>query len=129
MKVTQLNHVALHVADLARSDAFYEGVLGLEKMARPAFGFPGSWFRLGADQELHLIARPVEGEVQPRERHWALMVDDMEAFADHLSAKGVEFTGPKQRPDGAMQVFLRDPDGHVIELCTPPAGARSRGDS
>lgn len=128
MKVTQLNHVALHVADLARSDGFYVDVLGLEKIARPAFGFPGSWFRLGVDQELHLIARAVEGELQPRERHWALMVDDMDGFVAHLEAKGIEFTGPKARPDGAMQVFLRDPDGHVIELCTPPGGdATSHG--
>lgn len=117
MKVTQLNHVALHVADLAVSDAFYENVLGLKKIERPAFPFPGSWFRLGDDQELHLIARPIEGELQPRERHWALKVDDLDAFVAHLQQKNIEFTGPKPRPDGVRQVFLRDPDGHVIELC------------
>jgi len=122
MKITQLNHIALHVADLAASDAFYESILQLKKILRPDFKFPGSWFRLGVDQELHLIDRPVEGDATPRERHFALMVDDIVAFEAHLRSKQIEFTGPKPRPDGAQQIFLRDPDGHVIELCTPPTG-------
>ena len=120
MKVTQLNHVAIHVEDLDASNSFYEQVLGLAKMDRPAFKFPGSWFRLGVDQELHLIQRKIEGEKIPTERHYALMVDDIDAFAALLTEKQIEHTGPKPRPDGAQQVFLRDPDGHVIELCTPP---------
>ena len=31
-------------------------------------------------------------------------------------------SGPKPRPDGYLQVFVTDPDGHVIELCSPPKG-------
>jgi catechol 2,3-dioxygenase-like lactoylglutathione lyase family enzyme len=121
MKVTQLNHVALHVADLDRSCQFYESVLGLARMERPAFRFPGAWYRIGADQELHLIARAPEVATVPRERHWALMVDDIAGFARHLHQAAITFSGPKPRPDGAQQIFLNDPDGHVIELCTPPA--------
>ena len=123
MKVTQLNHIAIHVADLERSRAFYEGILGLHAIARPAFKFPGAWYRLGVDQELHLIARDATGEAPPMDRHYALMVDDIDAFVEHLEANGVEFRPPKPRPDGAIQVFLRDPDNHVIELCTPPGAA------
>ena len=122
MKITQLNHVALHVKDLAASVAFYEEVLLLEKTVRPAFGFPGAWFSMGPageHQELHLIAREVKGLTPPRERHFAFMVDDIDAWADHLRDAGVDYTGPKPRPDGAQQIFLRDPDEHVIELCTP----------
>jgi len=52
MQTLQLNHVALHVADLERSTKFYTEVLKLEPMPRPDFAFPGAWFRLGADQEL-----------------------------------------------------------------------------
>ena len=47
MKVLQLNHVALHVADVAVSESFYRDVLQLEQLARPAFDFPGAWFRFG----------------------------------------------------------------------------------
>ena len=51
----QLNHVAIHVADVEKSVQFYQQVLLLETMRRPPFKFPGAWFRLGSDQELHLI--------------------------------------------------------------------------
>jgi catechol 2,3-dioxygenase-like lactoylglutathione lyase family enzyme len=27
---------------------------------------------------------------------------------------------PKPRPDGYMQIFVTDPDGHIVELCSPP---------
>ena len=31
--------------------------------------------------------------------------------------------GPKERPDGAVQVFVCDPDGHVVELTSMSASA------
>jgi catechol 2,3-dioxygenase-like lactoylglutathione lyase family enzyme len=124
MKITQLNHVALHVADLERSCRFYRDVLGLEPMPRPAFDFDGAWFRIGRDQELHLIARAPENDSPPRERHYALLVDSFAAAEERLRGLGQSFRGPQVRPDGALQLFLRDPDGHVVELCSlPPAGA------
>src|SRR5229473_4412142 len=86
-------------------------------MARPAFDFPGAWFRIGRDQELHLIGRAPETRSPPRERHFAFRVRSMEAAEGRLRALRVDFSGPKERPDGALQIFLRDPDGHVIELC------------
>lgn len=122
MKITQLNHVALHVADVDRSTRFYRD-MGLSEIDRPAFNFPGAWFRIGADQELHLIARSAqdaEGYSIPRERHWAMRVDDIAAAAAHLQSCGIEFESAKPRPDGAKQIFLRDPDGHVVELCELP---------
>ena len=121
MKTTQLNHVALHVQDVEASVAFYRDVLLLEPLARPAFTFPGAWFRLGVDQELHLIGER-EGDVQSASRgnHFALMVDDIQAWERHLEKLEVKHHPRRTRPDGAFQVFLPDPDGHYIELCTPP---------
>lgn len=117
MKITQLNHVAVHVADLERSRRFYREVLGLEEVTRPQFSFPGAWFRVADGQELHLIGGEVEKALPPRERHTALRVDDVDAFVRHLAKSGVEVVGPAHRPDGMRQLFLRDPDGHVFELC------------
>ena len=37
-----------------------------------------------------------------------------------VSADGADFSPNKPRPDGALQIFLRDADGHFIELFTPP---------
>jgi len=120
MMIHELNHVAIHVADVERSCEFYRGVLQLEQIPRPAFDFPGAWFRLGASQELHLIGRRDE-PVLPRSRnnHFALRVDNIAAWEQHLEAIRAEFRPKKQRPDGAWQVFLSDPDGHFIELFVP----------
>ena len=117
MKIIELNHVALHVQDVERSCAFYRTVLKLEPMARPAFTFPGAWFRLGVHQELHLIGDRSEAVYShSRGNHFALSVDDLGAWEEHLRAARAEYQPPKRRPDGATQIFVRDPDGHVIEL-------------
>lgn len=121
MQIHELNHVALHVADVEKSSAFYRNVLQLEPMPRPAFTFPGAWFRLGTHQELHLIGERVEPVVSGnRGNHFALRVEELDSWEAHLQKVRAEFRPRKQRPDGAWQVFVRDPDGHVIELFTPP---------
>lgn len=114
--VLELNHVALDVSDVPASVAFYRDVLGLPELPRPDFGFPGAWFRLGVTQELHLIGNRGR-EVGQRAGHFALLVSDIQPAAVRLREAGVEFRGPKPRPDGALQVFTADPDGNVIELC------------
>ena len=121
MNIRELNHIAIHVTDVPRSSDFYRSVLQLQSIPRPAFSFPGAWFRLGTNQELHLIGDrgdPVSSS--NRGNHFALMVDDIDQWALHLQASGANFAPKKKRPDGASQIFLRDPDGHVIELCTAP---------
>lgn len=121
MNTLQLNHVALHVADVEASVAFYRDVLQLEPLERPNFSFPGAWFRLGEDQELHLIGgRNAAVHSANRGNHFALMVDDLEAWERHLDQLGTPRQQRRTRPDGAHQVFFADPDGHYIELCTPP---------
>lgn len=128
MRVLQLNHVALHVADVARSVPFYRDVLRLSVMDRPAFDFPGAWFRVGIHQELHLIGdRNAAVHSHPRGTHLALEVDDLDAWESHLEARGAERLPRKPRPDGAHQVFVVDPDGHWIELCLPPRLATPAG--
>ena len=125
MKIEELNHVALHVRDLAASNRFYGNVLLLEPIPRPAFSFPGAWFRLGPHQELHLIGdRQDPVFSHNRGNHFALKVDDLDAWEEHLRKKGAEPLPRRERPDGALQVFIRDPDGHVVELFTPPRAPR-----
>ena len=129
MRITSLNHVALHVTDLAASKDFYHRVLNLTEIPRPDFNFPGAWFSLGPNQSLHLIADnpdnrpddPPPEHINPRpishQNHFALTVSDITRAANQLDDAHIEYTGPKSRPDGIQQIFLRDPDGHIIELC------------
>ena len=55
MQPLALDHVALFVADVARSIHFYQHILGWEPLPRPSFDFPGAWFHLGGGLQLHLV--------------------------------------------------------------------------
>jgi lactoylglutathione lyase len=123
MKILEWNHVAVYVSDVERSCQFYGSVLRLEQIQRPAFDFPGAWFRLGASQELHIIGGRIEAAAtRQRGDHFALRVGDLEAWHQHLQHLGVIIRGPVKRPDGATQIFIGDPDGHLVELFSGPSG-------
>jgi catechol 2,3-dioxygenase-like lactoylglutathione lyase family enzyme len=131
VRVKTLDHVTLVVKDLERSHAFYAGVLGMQPIERPQFSFAGSWFQAGKTQ-IHLILEHAEsgpaGVPIPqnllgmsRIHHFAFEVDDALAATESLRQKGISVvSGPKNRPDGMIQVFATDPDGHVVELCSWP---------
>jgi catechol 2,3-dioxygenase-like lactoylglutathione lyase family enzyme len=122
MKFEELNHVALEVKDLEASVNFYQTALRLELIPRPAFSFPGAWFRLGESQELHLIGgSATEGKMRSRQNHFALLTEELDSWEEHFRVNAVEHLPRKLRPDGAEQIFLADPDGHFVELCTRPA--------
>lgn len=129
IRVKSLDHVTLVVKDLEKSRRFYVDVLGMREVPRPAFSFAGLWFQAGATQ-IHLILEYegsgpagnllAEDRRSSRTHHFAFLVDDAAACLPILQAQGVTvLSGPKPRPDGYVQVFVTDPDGHVIELCSP----------
>ncbi len=120
MRIEQLDHVALHVRDVSKSCAFYSRVLQLPAMERPGFDFPGAWFRIGTTQELHLIGdRQLPVQSAHRGAHWAMQVEDLDGWEQHLMACEAEYLPRRLRPDGAEQIFVKDPDGYFIELCQP----------
>lgn len=135
LQVKWIDHVTLVVTDLERSRRFYVDLLGMREVTRPAFSFAGSWFQAGATQ-IHLIleysASGPAGNLVPeplrhsRSHHLAFEVDDAAAATILLKEKGIPIiSGPKPRPDGYLQTFIADPDGHVVELCSAPAAQRS----
>ena len=130
LQVKSIDHVTLVVKDLEASRRFYVDALGMKLVPRPAFSFEGLWFQAGATQ-IHLILEysgsGPAGNLVPenlrtaRTHHFAFLVDDAPASILKLKAQGISIlSGPKPRPDGYDQVFVTDPDGHVIELCSPP---------
>jgi catechol 2,3-dioxygenase-like lactoylglutathione lyase family enzyme len=126
----RLDHAALIVSDTEAARAFYVGVLGLEEIPRPAtFTFPGLWVAIG-DRQLHLIGEAERGRTRathPGYRseelatgyasHFALEVDDLEAFLAGVKERGAAVVGgPRPRGDGVLQAYVTDPDGNVVEL-------------
>lgn len=117
LSIIGINHVALYVADVERSVEFYGNIVGLTPLARPAFDFPGAWFQIGTEQELHLIGIRTENVVSgSRSNHFALEVVDLNAWEAHFKATNTTHRPIKFRPDGIRQLFLQDPDGYWIEL-------------
>jgi len=117
IETVELNHAALHIRDLDESRKFYGEILGFEELERPDFAFPGAWFRIGKEQELHLIiGRDEDVHSAPRGNHYACRVPDIEATEAFLKSRDIEMRGPHRRPDGGWQIFIKDPDGHSIEF-------------
>lgn len=133
MRVVALHHVSIPVRDLDRSLAFYRDLLGLTELARPDFGFAGAWLAAGPST-LHLIVNPA-GTYRPpqgpdsRDIHVALAVEDFGEALARLEAAG--YGTAADRPikvsrhsrAGFPQIFLADPDGHVVELNQPVGGS------
>ena len=121
-------HVSIATRNLEKSLAFYGGVLGLRSTPRPDFPVGGAWLDMGATQ-VHLVVHP-EGtfranpEIDIADCHFALRVDDFEAALDDLNRRGYSESATDGRRllvkrhglAGFPQVYLLDPDGHIVEL-------------
>ncbi len=114
IEILELNHIALHVRDLARSRKFYVEVLGFSLLPRPAFGFPGEWIALG-DRELHLIVEPEMAD-PTGSHHFALHVESIFPLRDYFQQMQIPIHSQTVRPDGYDQLYIRDPDGYLIEF-------------
>jgi catechol 2,3-dioxygenase-like lactoylglutathione lyase family enzyme len=115
-RVLGIHHVNLLVDDLDAANRFYRDVMGFELLDRPDFGFPGSWFRMGAHQ-LHL--QTTDGPERKSQQHFALEVEDLDGLADALAAKGVDLFRLDPVAGAGRQAFLNDPAGNLIELNQP----------
>lgn len=121
---------ALYVEDLARARAFYVDVLGasvlLDTPRLLALDIGGAsvllLFRRGATLE----PLPTAGGVVPPHgahgvQHFAFAIgaDVLERWDAHLRAHGVAIESRVRWPKGGESIYVRDPDGHSVELVTP----------
>jgi len=120
-----VSHVAINTSDINRSVQFYHEMLGFaidEDLTLPN-GVRIVHMEIAPGSTLELFGRPQPVEPPPQGVftgivHVALSVDSVDRLYEELRAKGVEFTGPPRAGSGRSRrlVFLRDPDGTLLEL-------------
>ncbi len=115
LPLTGLYEIAIRVKDLARSEAFYKNVLGLEEGLRDE---RRNWLflRVGGDAGMVVLQ---EDKADWPQQHFAFVVspDDLEQSAAILKAKGITVTEAVYHEwMKASSVYFDDPDGHSLEL-------------
>ncbi len=121
---------ALYVEDLGRSIRFYKDLFQLEVMeADDRF----CAFDVAGRQVLLLFLKggttaPVAtpgGAIPPHDGdghlHFAFSIaaSELPGWEAWLQEKGVEVESRIRWPAGGVSLYLRDPDGHLVELATP----------
>lgn len=133
--IIRANHIALIVADVGRSLAFYSDILGFQQVQRPNFDRHGAWLTMG-NVELHLIkGRPhapagedlivghVAFDTDYPERVLQKLIQMNVPFRQNVSVPNPEkarnnMSENFESADGKVtQYFIRDPDGYYIEIC------------
>jgi catechol 2,3-dioxygenase-like lactoylglutathione lyase family enzyme len=136
-------HIGITVRDLECSICFYRDNFGFELVRRSQFkeeffeGNPPLYNLRGVNcdtailktpnrvqLELFQFSKTIPSETVPWNRagltHFALATDDVPGICKQLSANGISFfMDIRTRPDGGKLMFIRDPDGNLIEVMEP----------
>jgi len=120
-RALKINHVTVIVDNLEKAGQFYQNELGLEPLAAFHFDYPVMFFKFNDEQQLHIS----EWEDTTSFRgHICVQVDDFNGLffrMKELNAIDIKPWGKvRQLPDGAMQMFLRDPAGNLVEISSAP---------
>jgi len=128
-EITRINHVGLRITDLAIARPFYEK-LGFEFIAGPLGPEPVAIMEHPSGVNINFILNAPKGsnvnmlmdvpEKHTGFTHVALEVTDLAAVQEELAKLGFPLTGgPITTDEGATFIFIRDPDGNVIEFHKP----------
>ena len=109
------------MADVKKSLTFYCDVLQMHlNETRPNFAFDGAWIDIADScQQIHLmqLPNPDSADGRPehggRDKHLALVVEDISKLEQRLISANVAFTKSKS---GRAAFFCRDPDGNALEF-------------
>jgi glyoxylase I family protein len=130
MRITGLHHVTLIASDLEATAAFYRDLLGLALVEQAAneddpdarhFWFGDADGSAGTLLSFLEYPRLDPGRVGVGStHHLALVIDsteELDAWRDYLRDRGVQTTDVFER-GRFRSLYLRDPDGHILELAT-----------
>ena len=128
-KLGGILETAIHTEDMARSRAFYEGVLGLEAIYSDTGCLNAVAgrdvllvFRKGTTgQTVTLPGGTIPGHGGDGALHVAFAIgkDELDRWETHLASRGVAIEGRNDWSLGGRSIYFRDPDGHRLELAAP----------
>ena len=124
---SQILESALYVDDLDAAEAFYGGVLGLEKINRA--GTRHVFYRCGpavllifnpAETEIHStegqLPVPPHGARGPGHLCFRATAEEIIGWKARLEASGVEIESDMEWPQGGRSIYFRDPAGNSLEF-------------
>ena len=122
VRLDGLDHVALYVADPARSERWYREVLGLESFS--SVEGRHTFFRCGGrvllifhpQRTLESTEVPPHGCTGPGHVAFRVPEEELPAWRDHLARHGVAIEQEVEWPRGGRSLYLRDPAGNSVEL-------------
>jgi catechol 2,3-dioxygenase-like lactoylglutathione lyase family enzyme len=125
MALEALEHYTIRCADLTATRDFYRDVLGLADGPRPDFNFSGHWMYCGDVPVVHLMGAD---RLRPEDRvsasradtgaldHIAFRGSDANATIANLKKHGIAFRESHVPGTELHQVFVRDPNGIMVEI-------------
>lgn len=120
MSVGMLDHYNLRTRKFDETLRFYVDILGLENGPRPNFSFPGAWLYSEGRAVVHLVDLSPSSEPQKPDsgvvHHVAFISRGFTAMKERLRGKGVTFDSREVPGGDVWQIFIRDPNGVMIEL-------------
>ncbi|HEX4753060.1 MAG TPA: VOC family protein [Solirubrobacterales bacterium] len=141
MRIVSIDHMSFTVSDLDETNAFF-GKLGFEPLKRYVSAGPDAdegTETPDANIDISWLAHPQGGpklellryQNQPTGRaahnskvgaaHLCIRVEDVTSEYERLSGEEVSFvSAPHEDEFGVVWVYLRDPDGNVVELLQEP---------
>ena len=129
-RLDRIVETALYVDDLERSRAFYVDVLGgeplLESQRLLALSIGGVSVLLLFQRGATLEPLPTAGGVVPphgasgaQHLAFAIRKESLDEWINRLVERGVPIESRVRWQRGGESVYVRDPDGHSVELITP----------
>ena len=120
--IKKLLHTRMRVNDLDRTVKFYEA-LGLT-VARRTTSPRGAQLAFlatpNSEEEIELCQMPAGApsvSVQPDLMHLAFEIEDLNAYAKAMAAKGYPLSdGPTPLSNGGVIAFIDAPEGYEVEL-------------
>ena len=109
--------------DVERSRRFYTEVLGGEtvRAGEPSFvALANSWIIInrggGPTDDKPTVTLETPPDPDRASSFLNIRVADIDAVYEQWSARGAEFLTPPKEHEAEIRCYIRDPDGHLIEV-------------